>query len=371
MYSRNGHDFTDRFPSIAQLLHDLPAKAAVLDGEVVASFIRSRSSIQPIIGLVGPGLPVLPMECRCRAPRQQARLAHLRHGRHAHTWCRRITIRLEHPYVAVPCECCCLLRLENRSASSLDSVARHCADVLHTLSSQRQPISLSLYALAMILLTLVTLVSGAVRLRGRSMRILLLRPFGEARMSRALKKVVRLHLGHLGLVYTLSDRHYRPNPFLRLLDIFGLIARIVLYLLSPLRRPSIRIATVTTDMHSVKLAYTVTRHFRPRYRSLLSGGQAFNIRSSDNWWQRIIALLMNSSDLIVMDVPKIGAGSSWEIEQIDKRQFLDRCIFIVQKGYEDDARKSLTELRSPAAPPLLFGLETGPTSSFKSTSPVR
>ena len=25
--SRNGHDFTERFPSIAQLLHELPAKA--------------------------------------------------------------------------------------------------------------------------------------------------------------------------------------------------------------------------------------------------------------------------------------------------------------------------------------------------------
>jgi hypothetical protein len=37
MYSRNGHDFTERFPSIAQLPHELPAKAAVLDGEVVAS----------------------------------------------------------------------------------------------------------------------------------------------------------------------------------------------------------------------------------------------------------------------------------------------------------------------------------------------
>ena len=34
IYSRNGHDFTERFPSIAQLLHELPAKAAALDGEV-------------------------------------------------------------------------------------------------------------------------------------------------------------------------------------------------------------------------------------------------------------------------------------------------------------------------------------------------
>src|SRR5262249_16471823 len=37
IYSRNGHDFTERFPSIAQLLQELPVKAAVLDGEVVAS----------------------------------------------------------------------------------------------------------------------------------------------------------------------------------------------------------------------------------------------------------------------------------------------------------------------------------------------
>src|SRR5262252_5411846 len=37
IYSRNGHDFTERFPSIAELLRELPAKAAVLDGEVVAS----------------------------------------------------------------------------------------------------------------------------------------------------------------------------------------------------------------------------------------------------------------------------------------------------------------------------------------------
>jgi bifunctional non-homologous end joining protein LigD len=37
IYSRNGHDFTERFPSIAQLLQELPTKAAVLDGEVVAN----------------------------------------------------------------------------------------------------------------------------------------------------------------------------------------------------------------------------------------------------------------------------------------------------------------------------------------------
>src|SRR5262249_352267 len=42
VYSRNGHDFTERFPSIAELLRELPAKAAVLDGEVVASDTDGR-----------------------------------------------------------------------------------------------------------------------------------------------------------------------------------------------------------------------------------------------------------------------------------------------------------------------------------------
>jgi len=37
LYSRNGKDFTERFPSIAQLLHVLPAKVSAFDGEVVAS----------------------------------------------------------------------------------------------------------------------------------------------------------------------------------------------------------------------------------------------------------------------------------------------------------------------------------------------
>ena len=42
VYCRNGHDFTERFPSIAELLRELPAKAAVLDGEVVASDTDGR-----------------------------------------------------------------------------------------------------------------------------------------------------------------------------------------------------------------------------------------------------------------------------------------------------------------------------------------
>jgi bifunctional non-homologous end joining protein LigD len=42
IYSGNGDDFSERFPSIAQLLREPPAKAAILDGEVVASDADAR-----------------------------------------------------------------------------------------------------------------------------------------------------------------------------------------------------------------------------------------------------------------------------------------------------------------------------------------
>jgi hypothetical protein len=36
IFSRDSRDITDRFASIAQLQHELPARAAVLDGEVAS-----------------------------------------------------------------------------------------------------------------------------------------------------------------------------------------------------------------------------------------------------------------------------------------------------------------------------------------------
>jgi bifunctional non-homologous end joining protein LigD len=42
LFSRNGHDFTERFASIAALLREMPVNAAVLDGEVVATDADGR-----------------------------------------------------------------------------------------------------------------------------------------------------------------------------------------------------------------------------------------------------------------------------------------------------------------------------------------
>jgi len=54
IYSCNGHDFNERFPSIGQLLHEFPAKTAELDGEVVASDADGRPNFAGCT-CVGPG----------------------------------------------------------------------------------------------------------------------------------------------------------------------------------------------------------------------------------------------------------------------------------------------------------------------------
>ena len=53
IYSRNGHDFTERFPSIAQLLQEVPAKSAVLDGELWPAMLTAVR-ISPGCTFVGP-----------------------------------------------------------------------------------------------------------------------------------------------------------------------------------------------------------------------------------------------------------------------------------------------------------------------------
>jgi bifunctional non-homologous end joining protein LigD len=57
IFSRNGHDFTSRFADIAFVLRDLPARSAILDGEIVAS---DRAGVPDFVELhrrtVAPGM---------------------------------------------------------------------------------------------------------------------------------------------------------------------------------------------------------------------------------------------------------------------------------------------------------------------------
>jgi hypothetical protein len=200
------------------------------------------------------------------------------------------------------------------------------------------------------LLVIVIPVGTLIRLLTPT-RILLLRPFDQRSMTRTLKRVVLNYVGSFGHVYTLSDIHYRPNPLLRLGD---MIATGVRYAIAVLLRPSIRVATVKNARTYLALAGRLEGGLKPAFRHFISGGQAYNIKSTDRWWQWCIDLLMHSSNAVVMDISRVSTGSAWEIEHIDVRDTLSRTIFIAQEAHEKHGSEALQRLLGDAQLPPIF-----------------
>ena len=79
----------------------------------------------------------------------------------------------------------------------------------------------------------------------------------------------------------------------------------------------------------------------------------FNIRTSDEWWRDCIDLLMESAQLIVMDVSRVSEGSSWEITRLAARNLLHKCVFVAQDGFEEEGRATLRRLLPDGDEPTL------------------
>jgi hypothetical protein len=207
--------------------------------------------------------------------------------------------------------------------------------------------------------------SIGMRFRKRALRILLLRPFGEKEMTQALRKFVCENIGRVGYVFTLSDKHFKPSPLLTLLaaigDIAGLLA---MYVLGPLLRNSRRIATVKSERSFVRLEKKLLRQLRPAAMAFFSGEQAFNIRSTDDWWQACIEMFMHSCDFVVVDVSKIKTGTAWELNELHGRSMLKKCVFVALEGNDQAVTDTLaTYFDRDTAPPVFVYRENGQMTS--------
>ena len=203
-------------------------------------------------------------------------------------------------------------------------------------------------ATAILMLPIIGL--GGVLGRNR-VRILLLRPFARPRITLALKRVVTRNLGPLGPVFTLSDRNLKPNF---LLTIIGYFSWIPLLLVGPLVRPSYMLARVWAEGRYLDLVNHLTAKFRLGAMSFVIGNQAFSLRSTDAWWQSVMDLLMNSSEIIVMDVSHVGKGSAWEIHAIEQWGLLGKCIFVVEEQGLQEGKAAIEGLLPRALQPELL-----------------
>jgi hypothetical protein len=178
---------------------------------------------------------------------------------------------------------------------------------------------------------LVLATIAAVAFRNRVMRVLLLRPFGEKRMTGALKRFVRKNVGRSGNVFTLSDRNYKPNILISLLWRLPLegVDTLILLFTGPFFGSTKRIASIKRERKFRKLERHLLRKHSPSFWSFMGGNQAFNIRTSDPWWQMCIHMLMHSCEIIVIDLSKVKEGTAWELNQLHTKGILDKCVFVV------------------------------------------
>jgi hypothetical protein len=125
------------------------------------------------------------------------------------------------------------------------------------------------------------------------------------------------------------------------------------YLLGPLLRNSFCVCSVCNERKFRKLQASLLRKFRPSAWSFLSGGQAFNIRSTDAWWQLCVQLLMYSCDVIVVDLSKVKSGTEWEIEELLYRGLLHKCLFVTGDEYLADAGQIMERYFPDQEPPIV------------------
>lgn len=194
-------------------------------------------------------------------------------------------------------------------------------------------------------LTIAAMVSITIglRFRKRALRILLLRPFGEKRMTQSLREFVCANVGASGYVFTLSDRDYQPSVWLRVFAELpiGAFAFLAMFVITPFIRNSHRIATVKSERSFRGLQRMLLSQLRLSVYSFLAGEQAFNIRSTDEWWQMCIRMLMQTCDAIVVDLSKVKAGTEWELGQLRSRPLREKSIFVAGDASRESVERSL------------------------------
>lgn len=198
--------------------------------------------------------------------------------------------------------------------------------------------------------------SVAFMVQDRARRILLLRPFGEKKMTSTLRCFVRKNVGPTAYAFTLSDRNYKPSfvdsLVFRILS--GGFETLVQFAVGSIFANSHRIASVKNDKSFFRLARSLTQKFTLSYWSFITSGQAFNIRTTDPYWQLCIQMLMHSCDVVIVDLSRVKAGTAWEINELHKRDLRARCMFVVSEDNRAELGEVLAQHFSRQGAPVVY-----------------
>jgi hypothetical protein len=170
-------------------------------------------------------------------------------------------------------------------------------------------------------------------------RILLLRPFGQGPLSRAMKRFNRKHLAWHGFTFTLADKYLKHSVTAYALAHVPLdLGSLATMIYRPLFRRLHRFVFVSkrSDLAILRLRLRSRWRLGAFWQSWLGLGDRINkFRSRNELWQDCISMLLDECQVIVVDLSHAGAGTTWEVEQIFERGYQYKAVFMLHDAHDE------------------------------------
>ncbi len=174
--------------------------------------------------------------------------------------------------------------------------------------------------------------------RGQPARILLLRKFNDKKVSKSLSHVITSQIAPFGHTTTLSDKFFKKSAWSWLWEMIPrhwaliiitpvwMVFRLFFRQFNRAKWGPVWVGSARNYRHLAKrLRDRIPLNF---IVSCSSSKEAFMVRTHDDWWQEVIKMIMNSSDVIVVDLSNVTSGTEWELERLDATGMWERAIFI-------------------------------------------
>ncbi len=217
---------------------------------------------------------------------------------------------------------------------------------------RRKQVEIGAYTLVGALIIVFLIWSTFTLLRRQPARVLLLRKFNNKKLGKAMSNVITTELRPFGHVMTLSDKHIRRSKLAFLgnaiptsiphaiLIVFWLPLRIVMRQFNRAKHGPVWVGSARNFR---SLAQRLRDRMGLNLEVAWTKKEAFIVRTSDDWWKEVIALLMHASDVIVVDLSEVTSGTQWELERLDALGTWRDAVFIAHEDKEGAAAAALSE----------------------------
>lgn len=161
--------------------------------------------------------------------------------------------------------------------------------------------------------------------------VLLLRPFSEPTVNDALVRLVQRHVGFLGFTYTLADADVVAHEMQH--RVLGAIPGV--NVLTP-RRFGAR-----TRGELMQLTASLDETMRRTWGWLFSRRRLFVVPASDTFWRDAVQLLIESADVVLVEVSETAPGVVWEFEQLRRSAAGAGVVFLARPDRRENAQRSV------------------------------